>query len=95
MRFNVTVSHAPQLRSAVSVGKCEPGSLGHDFVFLNVDLGFNGRKIQIVIFVEFSDPDLDRKDMCIFERSDEAKVGLPGNVAGQRSLAILARSDPA
>ena len=84
MCFHVTVSHAPQVRFTVSDGKCEPGSLGHDFVFLNVDLVFNGNKIHIVVFDSILIFDLVKKDMCIFERSDEARVGLPGNVAGQR-----------
>ena len=84
MCFTVTVSHAPQLRSAASVGKCEPGSLGHDFVFLNVDLVFNGNEIQINVVDSILIFDLVKKDMCIFERSDEARVGLSGNVAGQR-----------
>ena len=83
MCCTVTVSHAPQLRSAASVGKCEPGSLEHIFVSVNVNLGLNDNKIQIVFVVKISDLDLDQKGMFIFERSDEARVGLPGNVAGQ------------
>ena len=51
---------------------------------LNVDSVFNGLKIQIDDVDSILIFDLVKKDMCIFERSDEARVGLPGNVDSSR-----------